>query len=282
MNPGHTNEQTLVDYLLGRLPEAEQGRMEERLFTEDGLDEELLATADDLIHAYVSGSLSDEDRRRFETHFLAQPRHRERLAFIRDLGQAVGEVAASRQDIQPSAAKLGWSWKHLWPLAAAATLLVVALLVVLQRRIEAPPSVVTSSNRPPSPPSSPGASSSPSPATTPTTIPETSTVRVVRLPQERPSLVPVRISDSTRSVRVEVAVPEGPPSFDVILQGSDGKEAWRRESLAPPPSGRRLVFSLPAEVLQGEAYNLRIEGEPLRDVATPPVLEYRLRVVRER
>ena len=80
---------------------------------------------------------------------------------------------------------------------------------------------------------------------------------------------------------MEVAVPEGPPSFDVILRAADGKEAWRAKNLAPPPSGQRLAFSVPAEKLQAEAYVLRIEPEPLRDAA-PAVLVYRLRIVRER
>jgi anti-sigma factor RsiW len=89
-----TQERTLVAYLLGRLPEEEQVELEERYMEEDDLHEELLATADDLIHAYLDDGLSAGDRERFETYFLASPRRRQRLAFVRGLLAALDRLPA--------------------------------------------------------------------------------------------------------------------------------------------------------------------------------------------
>ncbi|HEX6737596.1 MAG TPA: zf-HC2 domain-containing protein, partial [Vicinamibacteria bacterium] len=75
----------LVEYLLGRLTPDEQAQVEEKAFVDDDFEEQLEATADDLIHAYLAGGLTAEDRRRFESHFLESRRHQERLAFMKDL-----------------------------------------------------------------------------------------------------------------------------------------------------------------------------------------------------
>src|SRR5262245_52819999 len=83
------DQEPLVDYLLGRMPDAARVALEIRLFDEGELDDQLLAVTDDLIHDYLSGGLSGEDRSRFESHFLAEPGNRERLAFIKSLVAAV-------------------------------------------------------------------------------------------------------------------------------------------------------------------------------------------------
>jgi hypothetical protein len=87
-------EARLRAYLLGGLPPEQQEQMDEQLVGGEDLHLELQATADDLIHAYLTGELSGDDRGRFETHFLASPRRRERVAFVRSLVAAVERVRA--------------------------------------------------------------------------------------------------------------------------------------------------------------------------------------------
>lgn len=115
----------LRDYLLGVLPVHLQVTIDER-FVEDGeLHAELLATADDLIHGYLAGELSPAERERFESHFLASPRRRERLAFIRSLVTAVDrERGASIPSREPIAASRR-AWVPMLPWAAV---LVVGLV----------------------------------------------------------------------------------------------------------------------------------------------------------
>lgn len=283
MNPAALDERTLVEYLLGRLPEPDRTHIDERLFTDEALEEELMATADDLIHAYLKGVLSAEDRGHFETHFLAVPRHQQRLAFVRDLGLAVEQV--NLEDGRKTTGRIPGAvpiWEQLWPAAAALVLLLAAMLFVLTRPVGNQRHAGTALD-PPRSPTLPAVRPEPTPSAAPpqVAVPQGSTVRVVRLPLQAGAPVRVALSESTRLVQVEVAVPEGPPSYDAVLRGLDGTDAWRTESLPPPTSGRRLIFSVPAEVFRVDSYTLRVEGEPLRD-ATPPVLEYRVRIVRER
>lgn len=85
-------EPVLREYLLGGLAPAEREEIEEKLLTDADFHAELQATGDDLIHVYLADELPAPDRERFESHFLASPRRRERVAFVRSLVSAVDRV----------------------------------------------------------------------------------------------------------------------------------------------------------------------------------------------
>jgi len=70
------------EYLLGKLNESEQEKIEERLMVEDELFDELEASKDELVEEYCAGELDKAERRWFEQHFLASPEGRERHAFV--------------------------------------------------------------------------------------------------------------------------------------------------------------------------------------------------------
>jgi len=261
--------------------EGERVALEERLLGDDDLDEELLATTDDLIHAYLSGALSGEDRRRFESYFLDSPDHRERLAFLTDLVSAVERTA--ERGVEPAAtARSAFAprpWRS-WGLAAAAVFVAVGALILLTRPA-AEQRIRPATASPP-----PIESATPSPHARPESPPPQATrpdaVRIVRLPRNPGSAVRVPLSPDTRVVRVEVAVDEGSPSFVVAVRTVDKREVWRAEGLAPATSGKPLVFTIPARIFAAsDQYSLRIEGEPLREAVTP-VLEYDLRVLHQR
>jgi anti-sigma factor RsiW len=278
MNVALPRKYSLVQYLLGDLPSEAREELEERLFTEPGLGEELHAAADDLIHAYLAGELSRLDRRRFESYFLDTPRHRERFAFVRDLVSAV-----ERASPRPRA-----SWR---PMALAAAVLLATLLVGWRllpsrgqaRHAESTPSAET--RRAPSP-----HDAAPSPAARDTTTTKTPAPRhsdappqVVRLP-EVPATQPVEIalSAGTRLVRFEVPVEEaGPPSYEAILRHTNGAQLWRATGLAPASSGEPVVLDVPVRVVAAaaDAYELVLEGEPVRGrPVTRKQLRFELRI----
>src|SRR5947207_11527127 len=87
------DQSRLRRYLLGELPEEEQAKVEEGLFTTDGLWEELSLLEDDIIDSYVRGELQGHDRARFESHFLSSPRRISRVAFARSLLSAGAKPA---------------------------------------------------------------------------------------------------------------------------------------------------------------------------------------------
>ena len=80
----------MVQYLLGELQDEEElARFEQRLLADEKLYEELLIAEDELMEAYLCGELSAADKARFEEHFLASPRRRERVENLRALREVL-------------------------------------------------------------------------------------------------------------------------------------------------------------------------------------------------
>ena len=279
MSAEATEERRLVAYLLGRLSDEEQVELEERYMEEDELHEELQATADDLIHAYLAGGLASEDRERFETYFLASPRRRQRLAFVRGLLAALDRIPTQTT-------RRAWT---AWFIPLAATLAVVLaglLIVQLLRRPRVEPRTAAGLITPPST----ALSTEPPPPSTsvPAHRPRRPTpppVRVVRLPREAAPVVEVALAGRARSVRLEVPLDEARhPSYDAVIRRADGAEVWQARDLEPPEPGEPLVLEVPAAALAGGEYTLTVESEVVRSRTTPsPLLrQYTLRVRRER
>src|SRR4051794_29764281 len=68
-------------YLLGKLSDDEQQKIEERLMVEDELFDEFEVSKDELIEEYHAGDLAQNERRWFEENFLATSEGRDRHAF---------------------------------------------------------------------------------------------------------------------------------------------------------------------------------------------------------
>ncbi len=120
------DESAVRQYLLGQLSADSQRSFEENLMTEDTALEEVGLAEDELVDAYLAGRLTNEDRERFEQHFLATPERQSSLRFAKALRRY---VETNRVD---DASPVGGSWSHLlslptWPtrIAAFAVLLVV-------------------------------------------------------------------------------------------------------------------------------------------------------------
>jgi hypothetical protein len=127
----------LVRYLLGLLPDEEAERLDEQSIVDDEVAARLRVVEDDLVDAYVSGTLGGETLERFESVYLASPRRRERVAFAKRLLAAVsrGPESGAEQIVGATpppeqherAVRRGW---FTWSLAAA--LLVSCGALVLQ------------------------------------------------------------------------------------------------------------------------------------------------------
>ena len=106
------NEQKIVSYLLGELPEAEQVEVEDRAFADQKVLQEILAVEQDLVDDYVSGDIPADKLRKFETHFLASAERREKVAFARALATVVNETPAPRETRAVMTAAPSW-WEGL-------------------------------------------------------------------------------------------------------------------------------------------------------------------------
>jgi hypothetical protein len=75
------DDQRLVRYLLGSLPEDETERLDEMSVADDQFAAHLSAVEHDLVDAYVKGELSGDTLDRFTTHYLSSPATREKVRF---------------------------------------------------------------------------------------------------------------------------------------------------------------------------------------------------------
>ena len=113
MRAESVDELLLVKYLLGNLTEEEEVRVEDRAFADRDYMSALDAAEADLIDAYVSGDLTQADRRAFEHRFLTSPQRRSKVEFAQALARVTAEAAplASR-DPKPATTWLA-SWNPI-------------------------------------------------------------------------------------------------------------------------------------------------------------------------
>ena len=101
-----TEQEAIRQYLLGLAPE-DAARVEERLFSDDAVYEELLIVEDELIEQYLAENLSVAEREGFQSHFLKATDHQRKLSFARalhkyaDFAEASKTLAPSAEPISP-------------------------------------------------------------------------------------------------------------------------------------------------------------------------------------
>jgi hypothetical protein len=142
---GHDDQQ-LVWYLLGLLPEEDAEHLDELSISDDEVAWRLRVVENDLIDAYVAGTLTGETLKRFESVYLSSERRRQKVKFAGSFLGAVerqaapADAGARRDAIRPirqaqdsASPKAVPSYERkaprampVWGLAAAATLLLVA------------------------------------------------------------------------------------------------------------------------------------------------------------
>jgi len=116
------NEKALEElrlWLLGLLPEQESRSFEERLITDSELYEEVFIAEEELIDDYITGRLSADERKAFESYFMNSPERQEQFRIANALRVYIGDAKVTKV-------------KRRWPFAAmslAAAAVVIAALV---------------------------------------------------------------------------------------------------------------------------------------------------------
>src|ERR1044071_10348200 len=95
------NDELIVGYLLGDLPEEKLSEIEDRAFQDGQYLQCIIAAESDLIDEYVRGELSDSARRQFESRFLASAERRRKVEFARALASVMPEFAVIEKSIRP-------------------------------------------------------------------------------------------------------------------------------------------------------------------------------------
>lgn len=104
------DDNLMLRYLLGDLPETEQLRLEECFFTDDEFYQQMLALEDELKYDYAQGLLTTTQRAQFEQRFLATPEKRQQAAVAGLLLDKLSKTDLPPTDAPP--ARRAW-WQIL-------------------------------------------------------------------------------------------------------------------------------------------------------------------------
>jgi hypothetical protein len=110
-------------YLLGLLPEADAEALEEAYLARPEVLDRVRGVEDDLLDDYAADRLGEDEKRAFETRYLASPPLRQRVMAARALRRALAEGGAPA--VPRVGARRGPRWT--FPVALAAGLLVAAV-----------------------------------------------------------------------------------------------------------------------------------------------------------
>jgi hypothetical protein len=106
VNKEKYNDNVIIQYLLGSLPEEETERVEELSFIDDEFAVRLSALENDLVDAYVRGKLSGEKLERFDSYYLASPKRRKKVKTAQVLrAYAKNAVATGQVALAPGPSK---------------------------------------------------------------------------------------------------------------------------------------------------------------------------------
>lgn len=132
----HLNEDLIVRYLLGELPETQQIEIEDSAFQNQQHMLDILSVESDLIDEYVRGEIPLGKREQFESHFLAAPERRRKVQFARALAAVSSE--SEPEPVQKVSAFRPLQRKHtLWSFlrslrpVTALSLAAAALVVIV-------------------------------------------------------------------------------------------------------------------------------------------------------
>jgi len=291
------DDQYLVRYLLGLLPDEEAERLDEAAIVDDEVAFRVRAVEEDLVDAYVAGTLDWDTLQRFCAIYLASPLRREKVRFAERFLGAVDRAPLSKDAATapsgnleaPAAAKVhqlvarsevrprivsrpGSKW-----LAAAAALLILSCSALLFEEVrlrrglhEVQRQSAANTDRA----QSLEKQLDDQRAANTDTRRELDRVRTAQLPT--PAFVLLPQTRATAPVST-IAVPPGTGfvTFDLRLDANDFPRyqvalkdpatnliVWRSDVLAPNPARRSPTISvaIPASVMKPQHYALELAG----------------------
>ena len=128
-------DQQLTRYLLGLLPEDEAEGLDELSVVDDDVAARLRVAEDDLVDAYVAGTLDGTRLEQFESFYLASPLRREKVRFAERFLRAVDRqpLSFAPRGETPPVARSRRTWL---PLVAALLFVACGILLVEDIRLQ--------------------------------------------------------------------------------------------------------------------------------------------------
>ncbi len=314
MNKSPYNEESIRQYLLGTLSEAETERFDELSFTDEEFVEAVNAAERELIDQYAQGQLHDSLSQQFEARYLGSDPKRERVELARAFYKSVHIAEhdplkeSARHAARPALfpfARWRWQW-GLTGVAASLVLAFVALSVFVSPRGDEPtnqglsgrnaseqnPASVESNE--PLKPATPEIATTATPDAKQTVSEDRRQERsssgnsriasVVLSPQMRGTtnipLVSIPANAEHLAIRLELE-PNDFPAYRVVLLRTEGEISWRSQKLfAQTKEGNKsLDIPLPLQRLKSRSYVLQVYGLT-ESGKTEPMSDYHFRVVK--
>ena len=291
------DDQLVVQYLLGSIPEEEAGRLDELSIANDDFAERLRAAENDLVDAYVMGELSGESLERFRSHYLASPYRRERVRFAESLLALCDRAPVASRQNERTGRWQGqwWAFSPVWTFAAAACLMLLAGGYLLRdnsrlreqvTRVEVDREALQKSHRdlqrqiqeqriP----------AAEVPASQPPAQSSVGAMALVLLPQTRGGgpLTTIALLPGTDQAKFQLELESGDfDSYQAVLKDpSTGRTVWSSGKVKSASRGDSKLVSigLPAGLLRTQNYVLDLFGVP-RTGAGEFLSSYAFRVVR--
>ncbi|MEO6239453.1 MAG: hypothetical protein ABIQ52_20850 [Vicinamibacterales bacterium] len=260
------DDERLIRYLVGSLPEDESERFDELSISDDEFASRLRGVEDDLVDAYVRGDLAADIRDRFESLYLTSRSRHEKVRFAKALsehGSRASFVGGGDAGPRPRAGRRDM---RQWAMAAAATLVLAAAGYLFVERMRNPLPQ-------PAAPSRTAAATAAVPEPVPPTVtlakpvrPDAPVLSFVLMPPTRGISEPPGLVVPAGTAKVELrAVLESDdlPRYRIALKdpGTD-QIIWRSARLNPATSlGNRVVsVTLDATLLKSQRYVLDVTG----------------------
>jgi CHAT domain-containing protein len=135
MIPNAENEKLIRSYLLGELADERLHAAEIRLLEDDEFAAQLQLVESELVDEYLDDAMTNEERDKFDRHFLAAPHHRRQLAVTRALRRqaetvtALIKTKASESTSNISFSSVSW-WQRWFGLRPALAWAVACVLLL--------------------------------------------------------------------------------------------------------------------------------------------------------
>jgi hypothetical protein len=270
MRATHHDDDELVRYVLGLVPDEARERLDEASIADDEVAARLYTAETNLIDSYVRGQLSGATLERFESHYLSSPRCREKVRLAADF---LGAVDRSVTRAEALTATTRTRWTAFARIAAAAALAIgvgAAFLFQPERprsqlaevrseseAVERRPSETTSVSASPSASASPDGKHADPPARIVAVVLPPPTRSVARIPT-------LAVPAGVDRVRFELQLEANDfPSYRVGLQDpATSRILWRSDWMAPRGSADRISLPVivPANLLAAQHYSLELSG----------------------
>jgi hypothetical protein len=255
----------LTDYLLGRLPEEEEVRLENGYLAVEDAQERLLVVEDELVEAYARGRLSSDERELMERRLLASSEGRRKLEVAEALIRIAGESAAYPEPApvatrNPAAMKNRISPRtgvfqpvFLRFALAAAALILIAGIWSIHRRQAQQVAVRDSGEMPQARKDGSGREAARSPEAPPLVA---SVVLSPGLSRGGGSTETLRIVPGVSTVKITVVLESrGRRLYRVELRGP-GEDKTGSTAATIPVTGDKIVWQLPASRFENGEYTL--------------------------